>query len=430
MTRISAADIPFAGNKHGTSERKFSSPSDQSYRFECLPAGIIFEVDRLRRQDNNLTGELRVTINGNFPDAKSIEGGVLVWGDTNFSAVRTRQERANLLAKRSGAEDVDWYGLVEELAIRLVKAERQGEPAVALSDVKLPPKTQVETWTIEGFPILADDPMVLYGDPASGKSYLAIWLCTELARRDFPVLYVDWEGSRDEQRRRFEQLCTPMPKTVYYLRRDRPLVRVIDGLVQTIRERKIRYVVCDSIGFALEGSPLDSEAATQYFAASRRFGCGSLHLAHPPKNVDEGREATIFGSQFFKAGARSAWYVDRAKENAHDEMKIGLYHRKFNGGRLSDPLNYRFGFGEHRTKVERITADAVEELSVNLPMHDRIARELTRQGSLTIKQIADELGSAPNVIRARLSRHRNLFLRTGTKWSLLNSLPLNSDVEF
>jgi hypothetical protein len=249
---------------------------------------------------------------------------------------------------------------------------------------------------------------------------MALWLAGTLATRDIPVLYLDWEFSGKEHRKRLERLFRPAPNhlKLRYLRCDSPLIRIIDGVLAEIRRWSIRYVVCDSIGFALEGSPLDPEPATRYFGAVRRFNCGSLHLAHIAKHQEEGRDPTIFGSNYFRAGARSAWYIERATENADDELRLGLYHRKLNGGRQRHrPLAYRMLFDSSRTRIEPIEVESVDELAAHLPMVQRIRKALD-EGPLTIKRLSEDLASTPNIVRAVLAKHKSQFVRLGEKISL------------
>ena len=66
MPPIKAADIPFgsAPPKPVLKERIFRERGEQRYSLEVMPAGIVFEVDRLRRHSQELWGELTVTVNG------------------------------------------------------------------------------------------------------------------------------------------------------------------------------------------------------------------------------------------------------------------------------------------------------------------------------------------------------------------------------
>src|SRR5262245_47466269 len=128
------ATIPFARGKRLTTNRDFVLTGDHSYRMTMLPAGITFEVTHLHRRDRALAGELTVSINKeNFPKAHPIgDTNILLWGDINFSATQTRKQWDKLLTQRAGTDDVDWWGCLEDLCLRLVEAERIGEPAAVM----------------------------------------------------------------------------------------------------------------------------------------------------------------------------------------------------------------------------------------------------------------------------------------------------------
>ena len=413
-------DCPAWTAKPAAPDKHFEQVGDQHYRMTLKSGGIVLDLDRLRRDRDGMTGELQVSVTGLFPAAKHFRGGIINIGDLNLSSTQARSTRAKLLAERSGDKGLDWYGLLEEFVTEVMAKERDGDPSVGLCDVPLSAPIQEQTWVVEGMPLLADLPLVLFGDAAAAKSYMALWLAGTLALRDIPVLYLDWEFSAEEHRKRLERLFHPAPNHTKfrYKRCERPLIRIVDGVMADIRKWGIRYVVCDSIGFAVEGSPLDPEAATRYFAAVRRFNCGSLHLAHIAKHQEEGRDATIFGSAFFKAGARSAWYIEKTTENPSDQLKVGLYHRKFNGGKQAvAPLGYQFTFDRTRTYVQPFDVETVDELAANLPMLDRIRRELA-DGPSTVKRLAETLASTAPIVRTTLARHKSLFVRVGDKVQL------------
>jgi hypothetical protein len=403
-------------------DRLFELVGEQHYRMTVTSAGIVMDLDRIRRDREGMTGELQVSVRGLFPSAKHFRGGIINIGDLNLSSVQARGTRAKLLGERSGDRDIDWYGILEEFVTEIMTKERDGDPSVGLIDVPLSPAVDDQTWMVEGMPLLAELPLVLFGDAASVKSYIALWLAGTLAQRDLPVLYLDWEFSAEEHRKRLERLFQPAPKPSHfrYKRCERPLIRIVDGVMADIRRWGIRYVVCDSIGFAVEGSPLDPEAATRYFAAVRRFNCGSLHLAHIAKHQDEGKDATIFGSTFFKAGARSAWYIEKTTENSRDDLKVGLYQRKFNGGPAGANLGFQFTFDRTRTVVQPLDIETVDELTIHLPVLHRIRKAL-QSGPLSVKQLAEDLASSPNIIRAVVAKHKSQFLRQGQKISLSSS---------
>lgn len=413
---MKASDIPFGGDSSPrVTERVFSEKGEQRYVLELRPAGIVFEVDRLRRERHELIGELQVVVNGQLPDARTVGAGILSIGDMNFSSVQARNTRAKLLADRSRAADLDWYGFLEEFTLKMLAAERKGKPAVVLAEAPQEDEAEGgEAWDLDGWPILKGLPMVLFGDAGSGKSYLAIWVAAELASQGVPVLYADWEFSLREHQKRLKRLCQPMPKSLLYARCDSPLSRQADRLSRLIREHGCQYLVCDSIGFAVDGPAEAQESARTYFQALRQMGVGSLNIAHIPKQYDDTREATIFGSTFFRAGARSAWFVQAATVNPKGELRFGLHHRKTNVGDLLPSRGYKLTFTESRTTLEQIDPNTVDELAAQMPLLERMKRAL-KYGALSPKALAEELNVSPGSIRSILNRHKSQFTKLGAK---------------
>ncbi len=394
-------------------KRIFRERGEGKYSLEILPLGVTLEVDRIRRDREGMVGELVVSItNGHVKGARTYNN-VLSIGDLNFSAVRSRTERANLLAKRSGAEHLDWFGFLEEFCVRTMETERTGKPSVILAEID-PKEDRVEEWMVGDFPVLAELPMVMFGDAASGKSYFAMHVAGCLARQGLNVLYADWELSEQEHRKRLGRLFDPMPKNVHYVRCEYPLSQQTDRLQRIIVEKGCKYAICDSIGFAVDGAAEAQESAMRYFRSLRQMRVGTLNLAHIPKQYDDSREASIFGSTFFKAGARSAWFVDKAQANPKNEIRFGLHHRKCNIGPLRGSQGYRLVFEGKRTILEPIDIKTVDELQTSLPLIERVKLYLVN-GAKTQKEICEELGVPIGNLRNILSRHKNAFVKMGNK---------------
>lgn len=397
--------------------RIFLEKGEGHYTFEILPAGITFTVERLRRERHDLTGEVAVSIDPKNFDRARHYNGMLAIGDLNFSSVQARSSRGKILEERSN-RSIDWYGLLEEFVIRVQSAERMGKPAIVLADVEVPPPTKAETWLVDELPILQDLPMVLYGDAGSGKSYLALHVVGTLAQRGINVMYADWEFSEVEHKLRLGRMFKPEPRNVFYARCDSSLHTQVDRLRRLIAQHSCQYLVCDSIGFAVDGPAEAQESARTYFKALRQLGVGSLNLAHIPK-VQDGKDAQIFGSVFFKAGARSAWFVDRAVDNPKGELRFGVHHRKSNVGGLLSSRGYRLVFeGEHTTRIIPISPDTVDELTMQLPILDRIKREL-RTDKKSPKDLAEALDVPIGSIRSILSRHKSQFIKIGNVFGVL-----------
>lgn len=415
--KLSAADIPFRPGSHDLIKTKqFTTKGEGRYTLAIEPAGIVFEVDRLRRHSHELVGELSVSVNGSFPSAKTVEGFLTV-GDLNFSSVQARSTRSKLLIERCGDSSlVDWYGLLEEFILKVVQSERDGRPLSVLADVEERDE-KVQVWMVDHWPVLADLPMVLFGDSDSGKSYYAMYVAGSLAQQGHSILYCDWEFSENEHRVRFGRLFQPMPKNLYYIRCDRPLVHETDRIVRLIREHKCNYVICDSIGFAVDGPAESQEGAAAYFRAIRQLGVGSLNIAHTPKRTEEGQDAQIFGSTFFRAGARSVWFIDATRQTGENWLKIALHHRKSNVGNRLKPQGYQFTFERAVTHVQQIDPELTDELAAGLPLVDRIKRML-RTGPMMPKDIADDLNASPGAVRGTISRHASQFIKVGKRVAL------------
>lgn len=410
MGKVSRDDIRFGGDpQQVVTERVFRDRGDQRYSLDLKPAGIVFEVDRLRRDREGLGGELHVSVNGSFPHAKTVDGSLMV-GDMNLSAVRTRQSFAKLLAERSDSPHLDWYGFLEEFCIRVLNAERAGKPGTVLADVPDPAEVDDDSdiWQVGGFPVPADLPLILFGAGSAGKSYFAMWIAGLIAQQRCPVLYADWEFSQGEHRKRIGRLFQPIPKGVIYARCDHSIPSETERLRRLMAEHGCRYVVCDSVGFAVDGPAEAQDSARTYFKAIRQLGVGTLSISHTPKNTEEGKDATVFGSTYFTNGARSVWFIERAVDNPPGQIQLALHHRKTNIGPLQSSLGYRMTFEGRRTRIEAADMTENDELASGLPVVDRIVRVLKR-GALTRRALADAAGCNDSTLRAVLRRHAAKF---------------------
>lgn len=408
--------------------RNFQALGEQRYTLAIYPEGVVLELNRLRRSSHELNGELIVRVNGYFPNARTFADGILSVGDLNLSSVVARGTRAKLLSERSGDKAADWHGFVEEFVTSVIAAERRGKPAEVLADAEVEDEDN-ESWTVEGFPLLQNLPQIIFGDASSGKSYFAMWLAGVLAERDIPVLYADWEFSQSEHKKRLQRLFQPMPRNLRYLRCEHPLRQEADHLIDVVQKNKIQYIICDSIGFAVEGPAEAQEGASGYFRHLRQLRIGSLNVAHIPKQYEDNREAQIFGSVFFKAGARSVWFIERAKENPQGEVRFGLYHRKNNVGSLLQPKGFKLVFRGERTLVEAIDLHDVEELAAGYPLLDRL-KGLLVSAPLTLKAISEELNVSMPILKSTLARHRSQFVKVGNKVSVGASKESDNAAEF
>jgi hypothetical protein len=308
-----SADCPTCGRDscsgcQPSRPREFRQVDEDSYQMTVPEFGLELRVDRLRRRLDELVGELAVRCK--MPGARTVGDGLLSVADINLSSQRARQERARHLAGRAQAKDLDWTGILEDFSQRVITAERAGQPAVLLRDIPRPRQDDVHH--VDGLPLLARHPLVLFGDGGAAKSYFALYAAGKLDGQGLRVGLFDWELAGEDHRDRLERLFGSNLPAIRYARCDRPLVHEVDRLRRIVRDEGLNYVILDSVAFACDGPPEAAEVASRYFQAIRRLGSvGSLNIAHITKG--EGSDRKPFGSTFWHNGARSTWFAKVAE---------------------------------------------------------------------------------------------------------------------
>jgi hypothetical protein len=356
-------------------EPSFHPVGVDGYRFVLPAYGVTIEAEHLRRERSQLRAE--VLVRAEIQGAQTVDG-VLSVDDVNLSSAPKRGGFAkDLEALAKTGKTINWRRLIDEFALRVRAAEREGDPAVYLHE--LPKPTPERTLTVHGFPLLERNPMIVFGDGGTTKSYLALWFAGELAKQGRKVGVFDWELAGADHRLRLGLLFGEgsMP-AVTYLRCDRPLVMEVDRIRRTIRERGLTFVILDSIAFACDGKPEDAEVAGRYFRALRSFGeIGSLHLAHVTKALDNA-DRKPFGSTSWHNGARSTWFVKLSEQAPGDTgAEVALYSRKANFGAKGGTHGFRFTFELERTLVERTDLrDVPDDLAAAMSLSERLTQAL------------------------------------------------------
>lgn len=388
----------------GGLKRNFETLADDRYRLTVKELGIVIEVDRLRREHSELNGELSVSCL--LPGARTTEDGSLSIADFNISSARARQERAKLLGTRSNAGEFDWAGLLEEFCQRVLRAERTGQPAVDLRTVPRPNAVD-DALEIDGFALPRRHPAILFGDGGTAKSYTGLHVAGRMAQQGIRVAYFDWELAAEEHRDRLQRLFPDHMPKILYARCERALVHEADRLRRIVAEAGIEYSVFDSVAFACDGPPESAETAGRYYRAVRQIGGGSLHIAHITKG--EGADKKPFGSAFWHNGARSTWYSQVSGESREDDaLRIGLFNRKSNLGRLRPPLGYTITFGDDRTTFQRNDIADSPDLAGQLSVRQRMAH-LLRTGSMSWAQVAEEIDADVETVRRTARRYKDRF---------------------
>lgn len=376
--------------------------SEGRYALQVPDFALTFHVDRLRRERHELVGELTVRA----PDlaGAATVNGVLNCSDFNLSSARARQDRARLLSQRSKAPDLDWFGLLEELCLQVMEAERTGTPAVDLRAVACPARTDTD-WVVSGFHLPRRHPSIAFGDGGSLKSYVALYLLGDLHRRfGLRVGLFDWELDAEDHRIRLAELFgeDDLP-SVTYARCDRPLVQEVDRLRRIVQEAELDYVAYDSIAFACDGPPEAAETAGAYFRAVRQIGAAGLHLAHTTKSGED-NDKRPFGSTFWFNGCRACWFMKRAESiGPSAEVDVGILPRKANLGPQRPAFGLRATFTEGRVRVGAVDVATIDDVSPKLPIWQR-ARQVLRSGPRPLHAVAEAVGADTKSVEKALVR--------------------------
>jgi hypothetical protein len=365
--------------------RIFEATGFSSYRMSVTKADIVFTVNRLRREREELLGELIVTCP--LAGARTVNG-VLSSGDFNLSSVQARATRAKHLAQRALTNDIDWEGWLHELCLSVLTAERTGQPAQLITDI--PPNENGGEFDVMGLMLPRRDPAILFGDGGSAKSLFALYASGILARQGELVMFCDWESSGPEHRDRFLALFPVDPPGVLYVRCDRPLEIEQDRLRALALEHGITYAIFDSAAYGCKGAPESAEAAIGYFRAVRSLGTvGTLIVAHVTK-AEEG-DKRPFGSGFWHNSARSTWNMKRSnpEDDNSPDINVLISQRKCNQGRLRPPFAMCVTFGQATTVFTRTSAAAVPDFAMSLTLMQRV-RAAVKYSPLGIEALRSE----------------------------------------
>lgn len=383
----------------------FRSVSEGEYCAAVPDYQIEFHVGRLRFDRHELHGELTVTCG--LAGARVFDDACLSSSAMNFSSGPARTTRAKALAERARTGNkVDWVGLVEEVCTLTLKAERQGKPAIVLSQVRA--DTPERVIRIDEIPIYPDHAQILFGDGGTGKSLLALQWAGRLEAEGERVLYLDWELTDATHHRRLKRLygAERMP-SVRYVRCDRPLVQEVDRLRRIITDEEISFGIFDSVGFACDGPPEAAESALGYFRAVRQLRIGGLHLAHITKG--ENGDQRPFGSAFWHNSARSTWFVKPA-DSGQSRLTIGLINRKDSFSGLQRTRAYTFDFCDSQIDVIPVEAASMDDLVDDLKLWERI-RESLKSGPRTYADLSQELRAKVDSIEKAVKRKDKVFTR-------------------
>ncbi len=271
-------------------------------------------------------------------------------------------------------------------------------------------------WTVSG------GGSILFGDGEAGKTSTCLCIANTFAsggelmssssREQASVIYVDYEWSATELKRRCSDLGMKLhPDVLYWNPEGIPLAEQTLALRREIARKQVGLVIIDSAGMACGGKPEEAEIALRYFNAVNSLSVPTLTICHVTK---AGEDMKPFGSSFYHYSARLTWNVKAS--DAPDGLHLGFFCRKANVGRRLSAFGARLRF-PGGLSLEPL-AKAFEEY---LPNSVRLRSLLEETGALTRREIEEITGMSSEAVRKALQRMPDVVSEGRShrsKWSL------------
>jgi len=346
---------------------------------------------------------------------------------------------------------INWSKFMTDSVLEILERYRTLNPPISLKDVEI-----VESearWRLKPF-ILDNQVTVFYGDGATGKSYLMLWLCLLLENRVIDsrhgsltlnqdpsekIMWVDYETEASSVALRSQNILKgfdlPGASNILYQHMSGgSLAGDADRLKEEVERHNVTLVIVDSLGMATNGDLNEAAEVVPFFNALRSICPTAVVISHSNKTGE------YFGSSFIHREARSMWQIQKADQNVPGVLELGLWNLKANDTELIPPKALRLKFEDNgAVKFEDFPAIESELVAPRLPVrtlirevllqdkregHHRVSVEMITMGVARIKKVATEkVQPAVNDSITRMIASGDLLRNPGDQTISLPSLP-------
>lgn len=367
--------------------------------------GVRVVVESLQRVRGGLVGDVTVAIG---PVNESWQ--ILTSGRLDLASISQRESWERRLGRRDG-DTKRWGAILDGVCAAVLRAERRVDaPAMLLRDAEDPPVGNMALAPL----VLSNLPTIWFGADGSLKSYVALAAVLSLhtgvqllgiePTRQYRCAYANFEPfAAGEHKLRMQGLLGTkigQPDLTYIDCYGSTLNEQVERIQRIIRDEGIEFLCLDSISFAADGPLNDDETARRFWQAVGQVGVPMLATGHTPKTGEE-----VFGSRFWRAGARLAWFVTKFDSDG-DKVNLRFTCQKASVQAVPKPVGVTFDFA--RGGVDILTT--LDPISGE-HLHDRIVTLLHRRpaGTATYAELALMLGAQENSVRRAVAEHPKHF---------------------
>ena len=401
---------------------------DDFFRFDYPDEEVSLLLERLaEKRGGGIQCELTIET------AAMPHPGVLYSG--NFNLLTSNKALANTLRER---QNIDWDGILVQVAAVSKKRYREGDPLIDLAEVE---PSQRSRWLMRGFVEDTTRPTLIAAGGGTGKSTIGVAAAATVAtgipflgiepQRQCSVLYMDWEADAEIHAERLQALWRGIgrdgafpPGLVYYQRQLASLHESVATIRRRIAEEAIGFAVLDSVGMARGDDPNSAEATIRMFAANRKLGIPVLAIDHMSKEVlSKKTRATAIGSVYTENSVCRVW-VMKGAEQPDGSIGLSLEDVKRNNTPRQRTLAYVMRYEDDGTEDQRPVVIRYDRTDFrDLPRETMpsgqssqkwlMAKVIEENGGRPVPDglIAEAMGISEKQVRALLSRHDDMFIR-------------------
>lgn len=272
--------------------------------------------------------------------------------------------------------------------------DRRIESAVAIASQ--PP--DIIAWDVAGMMPCDDAPGLIFGPPASFKSWLGLHLCdcvvsgrqflgVHNVRKRAKALYVNIDAGPKTFRNRVRRIG-PTPGLDFISLSAMDFADI--GLRELLAEYRDGFVILDCLS-AIYNPPRGDDPAysMRAFVDGLRndfeaAGCGGAVLDHPHRPKEVGAEGDYFGSIQKEAAFRTMWQVNAEAKEPGQPGRTKIACRKISEGEPFSVIRATIDFSGERIAFSVVDATGRTDISTSL--RDTIIAWAKKRGALTFSK--------------------------------------------